>query len=784
MKVKSISNAISLNWGNNTDSAIVNNPPETSSYTYSSSGVYIITATRNNGCTKHERVAVGHATLHPCTVASKNSHEGGSSNTSIDSLQDVDGNWYGVVQIGSQCWMKSNLRTTRYSDGVSVGTLGTSSNGNTTSATVAYYYKPTSQYQCYNNTYIFSHYNEETYGVYYNWLSATRGVASDDNPSNVQGACPTGWHIPSRLEWTDLITYIKSRPGASENKYAQLLSSSCQWTEKVDNYYPGSTSQQNRDSIGFSAVPAGHAGSKFDYNMSAGSEHQIAEFWSSTEGPIVSGTRASYSYYLQDNKTYLTEENDRFYFGHSVRCVRNTQPVLEITSDNNNPKYCPNADVTVTYTAVAKKGTESLDGYSYSWAVPTGLVYSSVDNVCTVTYSSAATYTITCTAHSTDGDIENTISQSVSAFPALSFTFCDDEKIVTLKSLSNVNSIAWGDGNSSTSGLEVGATHTYSSSGAYTMTATSSDGCTLSKPVAIEGATVFPCTAPSTHAAQTDITGGGYNGEPDGKEVVDGEGKIISVTDYDGNVYPVVQIGSQCWLAENMRCTHSPSGQHLYIVNPQHKGVNVNQSAISCSSKAAQWYMNDSTTYAPMRYGLLYNWCAAVDTFYAEGNISELATTNQADGFNCVFSGYRRGICPKGWHVPTNQEWLVMETYVNGGSEPTSGSLWRGYFAGRLTSSCDWNDANCESYYIRPGNYKYQERNKFGFCALPASYFINNNTSSFATQIGYDARFWTSSQENTDSAYDREFDWNKEGVMNVGHSKSFGNSVRCVRDAE
>jgi hypothetical protein len=96
-------------------------------------------------------------------------------------VTDYDGNTYNTVQIGNQCWMKENLNTTRDAGGNNI-----------------------SRY-CYSNT----NANCENYGGLYTWATLMNGAASSNgNPSGVQGICPTGWHVPSDAEWTELTDYL------------------------------------------------------------------------------------------------------------------------------------------------------------------------------------------------------------------------------------------------------------------------------------------------------------------------------------------------------------------------------------------------------------------------------------------------------------------------------------------------------------------------------------------------------------------------------------------------
>ena len=112
-------------------------------------------------------------------------------------VTDVDGNTYNTVVIGSQCWLRENLKTTHYSNGVAM-VDGTSAGDITGNYTTKYYFD-------YDNIPA----NTVIYGKLYTWAAVMNGAASSNsNPSGVQGPCPTGWHVPSDAEWNIMEIYL------------------------------------------------------------------------------------------------------------------------------------------------------------------------------------------------------------------------------------------------------------------------------------------------------------------------------------------------------------------------------------------------------------------------------------------------------------------------------------------------------------------------------------------------------------------------------------------------
>ncbi len=240
-----------------------------------------------------------------------------------------------------------------------------------------------------------------------------------------------------------------------------------------------------------------------------------------------------------------------------------------------------------------------------------------------------------------------------------------------------------------------------------------------------------------------------------------------TVSDHEGNAYHTVQIGNQCWTKDNLRTTTSPS-TGTYLIPSASTGS-------TYTGKQARWYNNDSTTYAPMNYGLLYNWNAAVDTFntaYGETSVN----TSSNNVVSVTFSGHRRGICPAGWHLPSDAEWTILTDYVSSQSQYICGND-SSYIAKALASTEGWNtySGTCAVGYDPPAN------NASGFGAIPAGMLPLPGYEGYA---GETASFWSSTQFSIDFAYSRSL-WNSGANVNWnGDSKSFSRSVRCLRDVE
>ena len=218
----------------------------------------------------------------------------------------------------------------------------------------------------------------------------------------------------------------------------------------------------------------------------------------------------------------------------------------------------------------------------------------------------------------------------------------------------------------------------------------------------------------------------------------------ITVSDLDGNVYPTVWIGNQCWMKENLRTTLQADGT---VIPSWHYN--------SFSSPLRYWPDNDSNNVA--MYGYLYN-------YYATMN---LANPNG-----------QRGICPAGWHVPSVSDWEQLIAYVSSNSN---------YFCNgdsaniskALADSTGWMTyatQSCSPGANQPAN------NATGFSARGAGFYEPRNPSMFNNYCN----FWTSTEntswDNWQFAYEYHLNYINFGIGKYDGRRNKANSVRCIRD--
>jgi len=229
-----------------------------------------------------------------------------------------------------------------------------------------------------------------------------------------------------------------------------------------------------------------------------------------------------------------------------------------------------------------------------------------------------------------------------------------------------------------------------------------------------------------------------------GCEKGDSEEESGTVTDYDGNVYKTVKIGTQVWMASNLRVTHYADGTGIPLVTGDSQWENMGNNSID---KAYCWYDNNVTLHGT-DWGALYTWAAAM-------NGAAESSSNP--------SGVQ-GACPTGWHIPSHAEWQELEDYLSSeGYTDNEGTV--------LKAQNGWDDDNGEN-----GN----GTDVYEFAALPGgSRSTNYGTFSFGGRSGY----WKSATEfDNNNAYGVHLGNYRTDILFGDYLKGNGASVRCVKD--
>ena len=212
--------------------------------------------------------------------------------------------------------------------------------------------------------------------------------------------------------------------------------------------------------------------------------------------------------------------------------------------------------------------------------------------------------------------------------------------------------------------------------------------------------------------------------------------------DRDGRTYKTVKIGDQVWMAENLN--------YAYTGVPFDNGFYTSDSTSWC-------YDNDPTNCA--KYGRLYTWAAAMDS------VGEWSTNGKGcgNGKECSPTSPVRGICPKGWHLPSIDEWDVLFTAVGGSS--TAGT--------KLKSATGWYGDGIGT-------------DAFGFSALPAGNRDNRENYGNYDDEGGHAYFWSSTEYTeygSNHAYYVILVYSFNSALLYSTLKDiFGFSVRCLKD--
>lgn len=214
-------------------------------------------------------------------------------------VSDIDGNIYGIITIGSQVWMKENLKTIRYSNGDLIGTTPVS--------TIDIYNELSPKYQW---AYSGNEGLAERYGRLYTWYAAT------DN----RNICPTGWHVPADQEWQTLADYLITNGfgiNGVENHLGQTLAANSDWAPYGIAGSAGNDLSANNSS-GFSALPSGFLNPMGLFQGIL----EVTYFWTTTQSKEGSDVALQREIYYPQSGLYTHQWGTKS-SGASVRCVKN-----------------------------------------------------------------------------------------------------------------------------------------------------------------------------------------------------------------------------------------------------------------------------------------------------------------------------------------------------------------------------------------------------------------------------------------------------------------------------
>ena len=232
--------------------------------------------------------------------------------------------------------------------------------------------------------------------------------------------------------------------------------------------------------------------------------------------------------------------------------------------------------------------------------------------------------------------------------------------------------------------------------------------------------------------------------DPNGLGPCAGEGTVT----YFGHTYQTVEIGNQCWFAENLRSAHYANGDSIPSGLSNDEWASADFGAIGfygqtldgCSDSFTPNYNACDTAFSLNAFGSYYNFFAIADA---------------------------RGLCPSGWSVAKDSQWMQLETHLGMDSTEAHSMGWRGGDQGHeLKSTSFWyaggNGSNVHGFDLVPNGYRHP-----GYGAY--------------VDAGLDGNYWTADEYNANKGIQRLFFWNQSGISRGGQIKREGMAVRCIK---
>ncbi|HPQ35943.1 MAG TPA: FISUMP domain-containing protein, partial [Tenuifilaceae bacterium] len=218
-----------------------------------------------------------------------------------------------------------------------------------------------------------------------------------------------------------------------------------------------------------------------------------------------------------------------------------------------------------------------------------------------------------------------------------------------------------------------------------------------------------------------------------------------TVTDIDGNIYPTVIIGSQEWMTVDLKVSKYRNGDAI-LTDQSHNQWQQSTQGI--------WAYYDNDPSNNDLYGKLYNWYATVDP---------------------------RGLCPLGWRTPTDNDWQILEEYIDPTDRGNKNHVGKKLKSRRQINSPfggEYNTTEHPRWDDHPVNYGTDE---YSFSSLPGGGYTNGHAFR---HLGQEAYYWSSTEAQKGHAWSRILTFSNLGTSRGGLQKSLGASVRCVKGVE
>jgi uncharacterized protein (TIGR02145 family) len=207
-----------------------------------------------------------------------------------------------------------------------------------------------------------------------------------------------------------------------------------------------------------------------------------------------------------------------------------------------------------------------------------------------------------------------------------------------------------------------------------------------------------------------------------------------TIKDGDGNIYTPLIIGEQTWLVQNLRTTRYSNGDTISTTYP------VTLDIPNDTTSKYQWFCGGSYL-KTLTYGRLYTWYAVRD---------------------------KRNVCPVGYHVPTNEEWTTLSTYLGGGAPDQFGRIPEIGGILKEKGTIHWYPPNQGAFDV------------VGFKALPGGVRDYYNMTFYLDGIW--GAWWSSTQTSSETAWFRLMTYDVSDIISESGYKHNGFSVRCVKD--